>query len=257
MANPNVISYLPKFNGFMKLQNQLIPKPHKQRSSYEITQFLILEGQSNHGSAREKLLPGSAMGSSIKCVRKMFRQTNGSNPLIRTRTCAYQGARNISFSENFAYVLNGWPLLWRWPLSLRCVRRKTRSFLFECVCFKLPKCISELLTNLLFSWISYWFNYYSCYLQIVSKTLEDSGSGFSIDECTDNSHVTGCYYIHTVCGTTLVADGTSSDSGASILRNSIGVQATPHMKTTRVQYKSHGIKNKLVQSGRHTSDHAV
>ena len=24
--------------------------------------------------------------------------------------CAYQGVRNVSFSENFAYVLNGWPL---------------------------------------------------------------------------------------------------------------------------------------------------
>ena len=23
--------------------------------------------------------------------------------------CAYQGVRNVSFSENFAYVLNGWP----------------------------------------------------------------------------------------------------------------------------------------------------
>ena len=27
------------------------------------------------------------------------------NP-IRTRTCAYQGVRNVSFPENFAYVLN-------------------------------------------------------------------------------------------------------------------------------------------------------
>ena len=25
--------------------------------------------------------------------------------------CAYQGVRNVSFSENFAYVLNGWPLI--------------------------------------------------------------------------------------------------------------------------------------------------
>ena len=50
-------------------------------------------------------------GPSIKYVRKIFRKTNISNPLIRTRTCAYQGVRNISFSENFSYVLNGWPLL--------------------------------------------------------------------------------------------------------------------------------------------------
>ena len=34
-------------------------------------------------------------------------------PLIRTRMCAYQGVRNVSFSENFVYVLNGWTLLGR------------------------------------------------------------------------------------------------------------------------------------------------
>ena len=46
------------------------------------------------------------LGSSIKCVRKMFRKTNVSNPLISTRTCAYQGVRNDNFSDNFAYVPN-------------------------------------------------------------------------------------------------------------------------------------------------------
>ena len=29
-------------------------------------------------------------------------------PLWYARTCAYQGVRNVSFSENFAYILNGW-----------------------------------------------------------------------------------------------------------------------------------------------------
>ena len=29
-------------------------------------------------------------------------------PLIRTCTCAFQEVRNISFSENFAYVINEW-----------------------------------------------------------------------------------------------------------------------------------------------------
>ena len=43
---------------------------------------------------------------SIKYERKILRKTNISNPLIRTRTFAYQGVRNVSFSENFAYVLN-------------------------------------------------------------------------------------------------------------------------------------------------------
>ena len=46
-------------------------------------------------------------GLSIWHVRKIFRKTDISDPLIRTRTCAYQGIRNVSFSENFAYALNG------------------------------------------------------------------------------------------------------------------------------------------------------
>ena len=29
-------------------------------------------------------------------------------PLIHTRTCAYQGVRNVSFSENFANVIDEW-----------------------------------------------------------------------------------------------------------------------------------------------------
>ena len=46
------------------------------------------------------------MGSSIQYVLKIFRKTNISYPLIRTRSWAYQGVRNVSFSENFAYLLN-------------------------------------------------------------------------------------------------------------------------------------------------------
>ena len=34
--------------------------------------------------------------------------------MIRTRTFAYQGLRNSSFSENFANVLNGWSLGYIW-----------------------------------------------------------------------------------------------------------------------------------------------
>ena len=59
---------------------------------------------------------GTDKEQSINYVRKIFRETNISNPLILTRTCAYQEVRNVSFSENFAYVLNGWPLrivLWK------------------------------------------------------------------------------------------------------------------------------------------------
>ena len=43
-------------------------------------------------------------GPSIKYVRKIFYKTNISNPLIRTRTYAYQGVGNVSFSKNFAYL---------------------------------------------------------------------------------------------------------------------------------------------------------
>ena len=43
-----------------------------------------------------------SMGSFIYCVSKIS--------LMRTRTCAYQEVRNVSFSENFAYLLNEWPL---------------------------------------------------------------------------------------------------------------------------------------------------
>ena len=34
-------------------------------------------------------------------ARQVFRKTNMSNPLIRTRTCAYQGIRNVRFFGKF------------------------------------------------------------------------------------------------------------------------------------------------------------
>ena len=37
--------------------------------------------------------------------RLIFRKTNISYPLIRSRTCAYQGVRNVRFSENLAYFV--------------------------------------------------------------------------------------------------------------------------------------------------------
>ena len=40
-------------------------------------------------------------------VRKIFRKTKISYLLICTRTCVYQGVRNVSFSETFACVQNG------------------------------------------------------------------------------------------------------------------------------------------------------
>ena len=46
-------------------------------------------------------------GSYIMYVRKIFRKTSISTPLIRARTRACQRVRNVRFSENFANVLNG------------------------------------------------------------------------------------------------------------------------------------------------------
>ena len=45
------------------------------------------------------------IGFPVSIYAKFFKKTNISNPMIRTRTWV----RNVSFSENFAYVLNGWP----------------------------------------------------------------------------------------------------------------------------------------------------
>ena len=40
--------------------------------------------------------------------KQIFRKTDIAYPLIRTHTCASQRVRNVSFSENFAHVLNWW-----------------------------------------------------------------------------------------------------------------------------------------------------
>ena len=37
---------------------------------------------------------------SFSAYAKFSEKTNISHPLIRTRTCTYQGLRNVSFSEN-------------------------------------------------------------------------------------------------------------------------------------------------------------
>ena len=43
-------------------------------------------------------------------VTENSQKTNISYSLIRTRTCAYLGVRNVCFSENFAHVLNDYSL---------------------------------------------------------------------------------------------------------------------------------------------------
>ena len=67
----------------------------------------LIDKKVNHTTEATWLVGRLFYGLSIKYIRKIFQKTNISEPLIRTRTCAYQGVRNVSFSENFAYVLNG------------------------------------------------------------------------------------------------------------------------------------------------------
>ena len=52
-------------------------------------------------------MPFLTRGPLFSTYTKFSKKTNISYPLIRTRTCAYQEVRNVSFSENFVYVLNG------------------------------------------------------------------------------------------------------------------------------------------------------
>ena len=47
-------------------------------------------------------------GLFIQCLRKIFPKPFVI-PLMRTVTCTYQGVRNVSFLEIFAYILHKWP----------------------------------------------------------------------------------------------------------------------------------------------------
>ena len=80
-----------------------------------VEDLTLIEGYSdcNHQVSTHFLLQ---LGSSIKYVRKIFWKTSISNTLIRTRTCAYQGVRNISFSENFTYELSS-KLILNWNIT--------------------------------------------------------------------------------------------------------------------------------------------
>ena len=62
---------------------------------YQCSSSIIRQkGESQNG--------GNKKTKEIKFSEKM----KISYPLIRIHTCAYQGVRNVSYSENLAYVLN-------------------------------------------------------------------------------------------------------------------------------------------------------
>ena len=70
-------------------------------------------------------------------AHQIFQKTNISYPLIRTRTCAYQGERKVRFSENLVCFVFLLPLL-RFDLFLPYYRRyKTLSNIYEGACLLL------------------------------------------------------------------------------------------------------------------------
>ena len=79
------------------------------------------------------------------------------------------------------------------------------------VCFKLSTCISEFAKKI-FTFMTFcWRKYYSCYFQIISKTLKVSAYDFLIDECTIDSYVTGTHYSYIVCGANRVGEYTFTE----------------------------------------------
>ena len=115
MANPNLISHLRKLFNFKKMQNQLISKRHKLRSSHK------MDYQMDH--------------------------------------------------------------------------LQTQLFMIIIItfCRKKHEIFSVFLCGLSYP------NNYSCYFQIVSKTLKESAYDFSREECTIDSYLTGTPYSHIVC----------------------------------------------------------
>ena len=56
---------------------------------------------------------------------------NISYRLIRTRTCVYQGVRNVSFSENIANILHEWSIMLAFILINQYIRDSARSYELE------------------------------------------------------------------------------------------------------------------------------
>ena len=76
-----------------------------QKSIYLFYKMPTLSSEVNKAIV-EQVVGKKAKGRISKRVfqenkaRQIFRKTNISNPMIRTGTCAYQGVRNVRFSEN-------------------------------------------------------------------------------------------------------------------------------------------------------------
>ena len=108
-------------------------------------------------------------GLSIKHIRKIFRKTNISNPLIHTHVCVSGG--NVSFSENFPYVINGW------PLHAFCLQNKLLFVMHAAVTYvKSNLLFADHMTSLLFyfSITQMWWKYKKSGLVALT---------FSLDHC--------------------------------------------------------------------------
>ena len=93
-------------DSFSQFCSCVVKKPSFCQYFYKYLQICFL-AERKHGK-RTAWNCKMARDHSFSEYGKFFRKTNISYPLIRTRTCAYQGVRNASFSENLAYVLNEW-----------------------------------------------------------------------------------------------------------------------------------------------------
>ena len=66
--------------------------------SYNSVQLLVAN-LANAANTALHMFKAKDKGLFILYLRKIFRKTNISYPLVRTRTCAYQGVRNVSFEN--------------------------------------------------------------------------------------------------------------------------------------------------------------
>ena len=63
---------------------------------------------------RKLLKLARVMGPSIKCVSKILRKAYICNPLIRTRTCAFQGLEMLVFRKSLRTYLMDTPIFIYW-----------------------------------------------------------------------------------------------------------------------------------------------
>ena len=71
-----------------------------------VSDYIISLGTKSHILGPRNYTDSVPWGSFTKYVRKSFRKINNSYLLICTHTFAYEGVRNVIFSENFVKVIS-------------------------------------------------------------------------------------------------------------------------------------------------------